>query len=492
MKPKTELLVVDDDPLNVELLKAFLESDDYEVVTASNGEDALDILARRHIDLVLLDVRMPMLDGFEVTRRIRADVRTQGLPVILLTALHQTKERIIGIEAGCDDFITKPFDKLEVMARIKTLLRLNYYRSQVDEKAKFERVIQRMHDGLIVCDPDLKVLRSNQQARELLGTEDLGEGWVRRLCDAFELVGLKGDLGRDLSHRGLDFDMVRLETAAAGRRVVSFSSSLIMGSDGAASSLVIVLHDATKQREEQAEKQEFLALMSQQLRAPLAVSMEHLALLLKSTAALENKPFQRSVEIAVEKVTEFLRMTEKIFDLLTVNASARTQPPGDGAPMVHAGEVEALVRAIIKDQHGKKVECRFDLPSGLSLPMGEGMLRILLKNLIENAVRFNDQKVVKMSIAVKVEGARARVVVSDNGRGIADAERKEVFDAFHQGPHRKAGTAQGLGLGLSIVKKIVDAHGGEMRVDPVAEGGTSISFTLPLPAAAVRLAGVPA
>ncbi len=127
MKQKPVILVVDDQPQNIDLLEAYLITQGYEIVKAANGENALEILSNTQIDLVLLDVMMPGMDGFEVTRRVRVDSKLRLLPIILVTALREKEHRILGIEAGCDDFISKPIDKLEVLARVKSLLIVKAY-----------------------------------------------------------------------------------------------------------------------------------------------------------------------------------------------------------------------------------------------------------------------------------------------------------------------------------------------------------------------------
>lgn len=131
MDKKARILIVDDEIKNVELLEAILQVGPYELLKAENGTQALAILAKDEVDLVLLDVMMPVIDGFEVLRRIREHEKTRGIPVILVTALYEVAVRIKGIEAGCDEFITKPFDLQEVAARVKTALKLNDYRTQV-------------------------------------------------------------------------------------------------------------------------------------------------------------------------------------------------------------------------------------------------------------------------------------------------------------------------------------------------------------------------
>jgi PAS domain S-box-containing protein len=127
MKTKPVILIVDDQLQNIELLEAYLAPQGYEIVTASNGEEALRKLSGNQIDLMLLDIMMPGMDGFEVTRRVRQDDSHRLLPIILVTALHETEDRVKGIEAGCDDFISKPVDKMELLARVRALLKVKAY-----------------------------------------------------------------------------------------------------------------------------------------------------------------------------------------------------------------------------------------------------------------------------------------------------------------------------------------------------------------------------
>ena len=124
---KPAILVVDDQPQNIELLEAYLVPQGYEIVKAANGEEALEKLSGNQIDLILLDVMMPGMDGFEVTRRVRQDNTHRLLPIILVTALRETEDRVKGIEAGCDDFISKPVDKMELLARVRSLLKVKAY-----------------------------------------------------------------------------------------------------------------------------------------------------------------------------------------------------------------------------------------------------------------------------------------------------------------------------------------------------------------------------
>ena len=118
------ILVVDDHLPNIKLLEARLTAEYYDVLTATNGPDALAICAQGQCDIILLDVMMPGMDGFEVCRRLKSDIHTAHLPVILVTALDQPSDRVRGLEAGADDFLTKPVDEIALVARVRSLARL--------------------------------------------------------------------------------------------------------------------------------------------------------------------------------------------------------------------------------------------------------------------------------------------------------------------------------------------------------------------------------
>jgi len=484
MWEKPTILVVDDEPLNVELLKAILPSSEYEILTAPDGVQGLKLLETHKVDLLLLDVMMPSIDGFEVTRRIRAAEKTKRLPVILITALNETGERIMGIEAGCDEFVSKPIDKHEVLARIKTLLKLNYYRSQIDEKEKFEHVINRMNDGLIICDGDLNIERTNQKGRELLGSEDLSKGWLDRLSATYR-SGYKGDLEHDLPIFDLSFDLERPGTSPDGLLIVSFSTSVIKNTEGKTVSIVIMLHDVTAQRKEYFEKENFLSLMSWKLRTPLAVSLEHLDLLQKSALPIENKPFRKSVDITIEKVSEFLRMTEKIIDYIAANTSARFEENQAGVNVITMARVEAQVRAAAKLHPDRKVECTFKLDPALAVPMDDDQFGTVVKNLIENAVRYSKQPVTRIHVGSERHGRAVKFTFADNGPGIPSEERSAVFEPFHQADRHANGTVHGLGLGLAIIRKIIEGNLGEVAIDRSDAKGTCISLTLPASTAAL-------
>ncbi len=129
------VLVVDDVVPNLKLLEARLTAEYFEVVTATNGFEALDICERGECDIVLLDVMMPGMDGFEVCRKLKANPETLHLPVVMVTALDQTADRVKGLECGADDFLTKPIDEIALLARVRSLARLKQVVDELRSRA---------------------------------------------------------------------------------------------------------------------------------------------------------------------------------------------------------------------------------------------------------------------------------------------------------------------------------------------------------------------
>ena len=143
------VLVVDDNQQNLELLQAYLEDMDCETIPARDGLEALEIIGKKSPDLILLDVMMPKMSGFEVCKRIKNDPKTSDIPIIMVTALNEFGDIERGIDSGTDDFISKPVNKLELLTRVKTMLKLKHltdklertlaYLSEVEKQAQITR-----------------------------------------------------------------------------------------------------------------------------------------------------------------------------------------------------------------------------------------------------------------------------------------------------------------------------------------------------------------
>lgn len=137
------ILVVDDNEQNLELLQAYLEDLDCESVPAYDGPEALEVIANRPPDLVLLDVMMPKMSGFEVCKRIKNDPKLSDTPIIMVTALNEFGDIERGIDSGTDDFISKPVNKLELVTRVKTMLKLKHLSDKLERTLAYLREIEK-------------------------------------------------------------------------------------------------------------------------------------------------------------------------------------------------------------------------------------------------------------------------------------------------------------------------------------------------------------
>ncbi|MDZ7698116.1 MAG: response regulator [Deltaproteobacteria bacterium] len=186
MKDKPVILIVDDEPQFIKLLEAYLVPQGYEIVKAASGEEALEKLSSNQIDLILLDVVMPGMDGFEVTRRIRRDTVHRMIPIILITALQETEDRVKGIEAGCDDFLSKPFDKMELFARVHSLLQVKAYNDLMnDYQIELEAMVTSRTEELRHSLEDLQqeITERKRTEQELREKERLLKGIIDGVSD---------------------------------------------------------------------------------------------------------------------------------------------------------------------------------------------------------------------------------------------------------------------------------------------------------------------
>jgi two-component system cell cycle response regulator len=158
-------LIVDDFAPNLALLEARLSAEYFDVITASNGPDALTICANGYCDIVLLDIMMPGMDGFEVCRRLKRDPSTHHIPVVLVTALDQPSDRVRGLEAGAEDFLTKPIDEVALIARVRSLTRLKVVLDELRNRAATST-------NLGMPDPLLTAMREEVRGANILLIED--------------------------------------------------------------------------------------------------------------------------------------------------------------------------------------------------------------------------------------------------------------------------------------------------------------------------------
>jgi putative two-component system response regulator len=190
---KSKILIVDDDSVSRMTIEGLLLSEPYDLYFASNGSDGLATATALHPDLILLDVMMPHMDGFEVCRRIRALPAIAEVPILLITSLDDQSSRTAGLQAGADDFITKPYNSVDLFARLQTILRLNRYRRIAEQQHDLEN----MHNELLVAYD--KTIEGWSKALDLRDKEV--EGHTNRVTEiAIKFARSMGFTEEELAH----------------------------------------------------------------------------------------------------------------------------------------------------------------------------------------------------------------------------------------------------------------------------------------------------
>lgn len=177
------VLIIDDELLARETLLAILAGEDYRLECATSGMEGLYLAAELQPDLVLLDIMMPEMDGYEVCRRLRAASDLAEIPIVMVTALDDHSSRLEGIKAGADDFVTKPFNREELRNRIRTITRLNRYRKLVDEKSRFSRLIEYCPHGIVLADSNGVIQFANPAISSFLGFNSSSSLLTRNFFD---------------------------------------------------------------------------------------------------------------------------------------------------------------------------------------------------------------------------------------------------------------------------------------------------------------------
>ncbi len=318
MKDKPVILVVDDQFQNIELLEAYLIPQGYEIVKAASGQEALEKLSGNPVDLILLDIMMPNMSGLEVLEKLRADEKTKAIPVVMVTVLKETEDKIKALEAGCDDFISKPVDKVELLARVKSMLKISHYLRQLGEKEKFKDVVDKISDGIAICSPDYLIKDSNAAVLKYLNITDTANvNLVETLFKNYTVsINKEALMDPTIAHK--KFDIVRDETETAEALYLETHVDVIKNSAGKLLSIVFILRDVTVVRKEEFLKQDSLALISHQLSAPLGVISGNLSLLREGSSGPLNEEQKKAIDAVSKQSGLLISMVEKLLGFTIV------------------------------------------------------------------------------------------------------------------------------------------------------------------------------
>lgn len=502
----TNVLLVDDQPANLLALEAALDSLGVNMVRAVSGPQALAALEKQDFAAVLLDVRMPGMDGFEVARQIRARPRTRFTPILFVTAGDDPDEAMLSAYAlGAVDFLAKPLRTEVLKAKVGVFVEL--YRSKEELRARERR------------DYEQRLEAKEERYRALFESIDEGfcvvklvrdaQGRVRdyrfeEANEAFAMhTGLQDAIGRSIrelvpGHDEHWFQLYgRVADTGEATRFVQEARAMNRWFDvyatrlgGPGSDLVAVLFSDITQRleaeqdmrrlnEELAQanrrKTEFLATLAHELRNPLAPLSNGLHLM--RMAGSKPEVLERTRQMMERQIQHMVHLVDDLLDVARISTGkVELRRQRMDLREVVATAVETSASLIDAGGHRLTVE----MPQQ-PLPMHADPTRIaqVVSNLLNNAAKYTPQG---GHIALKgtVEGGEAVISVTDTGVGLEPEALAKVFEMFAQVP----GTGKpqgGLGIGLSLVKSLVGLHGGSVSATSPGSGqGSTFTVRLPL------------
>jgi len=478
------ILVVDDHPENLQVLGNILTVKGYRVAIAMDGSQALNYIHNKKIpDLILLDIMMPGIDGFEVCRMLKKDEKTADIPVIFLTALADTENKLTGFEVGGEDYITKPFAQAEVLARINTILKRRYAETALrDSEEMLKSTLESMDDLVFVLDNDgiiRECYKSNNLGADYLSPEDSIGNFYKDILPS----SMQEQFDEAIAQTKKSEQVQQVESFAkikGEKKWYSTKFSLRKDIDGKTTGITAVARNITEQklaeekiRESDRMKSEFVSSVSHELRTPLASIVGF------SSTILRNKNLDRETQEQFVKIIydESERLTRLIENVLSISRIESSKVNYHIEPI----EIESVVTEVIEKQQvqAKENEITLSCVVEKNLPLIEAdrdAIQQVLINLIGNAIKFTPPKG-KVNVSVSRDNNTAIFKVKDTGLGIPKSDLKNIFEKFFR-VERPDAEIQGTGLGLALVKEIVDFHKGKVEVKSEVNKGTEFKFIL--------------
>ncbi|MFN3361948.1 MAG: response regulator [Pseudanabaenaceae cyanobacterium] len=446
---RTVILIVDDNPTNLNVLSDVLDEAGFEVRVAQNGKIALERAAYDPPDLILLDVMMPGLNGFETCERLKADPQTAEIPVIFMTALSETVDKVRGLALGAVDYVTKPFQQEEVIARVRTHLQISRLnKSLAQQNLQLKAEIQ----ARMKAEAELKELADN--------LEKLVEKRTKELKDALH----------NLEQTQLQL-IQQEKMASLGQLVAGVAHEI----NNPVNFIATNLEPA---KEYVAELTRLLRLFMTHYPDPVVEVAEVLQFIDLDFIITDLHKIMESFQVGANMLTNISR------SLRTFSRSDSTTPvPAN----IHDGiDSTLLVLGHRFKPRNKRPEIKVVKKYG-DLPLVKcylGQLNQVFINILANAVDAFDEyfqnggdRSPQIVICTRAEGDKVCIHIRDNGPGMPDQVRERIFEpAFTTKP-----VGKGTGLGLSISRKIIEEqHQGQITCTSVEGEGTEFTITIPL------------
>lgn len=489
MESKSTILIADDDLIAQETLTDLLTFDGYTIVLASNGLEAVEQAKRYTPDLVLLDVMMPGIDGFEVCQRLRAYPPTSGIPIIMLTALDDRSARLRGIESGADEFLSKPFDTSELRMRVRTISRLNRYRLLQTERNKFELVINQVATAYLLIDQQGQIRFTNPLAQTFLGVADqdpqLLIGRYFREVTATQYQHEPEEHWQNWPAppiEGANRYMIRPESSLQSGLWLSVQT-LSKVPDGNEEVWLVSIDDVTKDVTLQQATYSFQRMVAHKLRTPAGIVMLGTSMLASSVADMEPDEI---AEMANATYIHAKELGERISEVIRVAEIGTTlQSEGNCAVL----RLTSIFKRIAREKQVTHFDVVFSNEEDWStraINLSSEAVETIGYEIIENACKYHPEKHPHLIVDVSCsKDQRLRIKLIDNGFGVpVEVQTKDIWMPFFQHEKYFTGNRPGMGLGLPLVYSLLWRAGGECRLYGRTEQAGAV-FEMIVPAAKV-------
>ncbi|MBU1713724.1 MAG: response regulator [Proteobacteria bacterium] len=486
------VLVVDDEEGIRSGAERILVKMDFKVSTAARGNEALDILNKEEVSIVLLDLKMPGIDGMEVLRRIRETY--QNILVIIITGYATVETAIEAMKQGAYDFIAKPFepDHLRIVVnRAREKIRLKAETEILErerrktladlgtEKSRIRTIIESLPNGIVVTNSKGHVALVNPAFFKHIGLDPADnpagehiEHYVKdeRFCKLVMEIS-QGEYNDIIDVPTCEFSPVHGKFLIARGRPVLGDEKECLGA-------VVAIEDITAMKVLDRLKSEFVAKVSHELRSPLSTIHEQIAVVLKDMAGEESNDDKLVLARAKEKTSGLIALIGDLLDLSRIEAGLVYQKP---KPI----NIDVLLKSIV-DFLGARAKSKqqslvlklpeVPLPSLTIDPMA---IESIFGNLITNAINYTNEGG-EITVTAETDGKNIIVDVKDNGFGIDPSYHEKIFDKFFRVKNEKTRYITGTGLGLPIVKGLLNDLGGSISLKSTPGNGCVFTVSLPV------------
>lgn len=477
---KLQLLIVDDDVSLTRHLQSFFERQNYKVAVAHDGIQAVAMVGEFHPHLMFLDIGLPGQSGIEVLKQVKE--RDPAVRVIMITGQAEDELMRQCRILGADDYVTKPFTleylSGEVMNKLHKQLFHELRTASVElaiEREKAELLFDQVQQGVLLLDAQGLIFVANPAARATLGLPaDLLTQTAQQIFRSFR-SDPPDRLGRLDRETGQPFDIVRVEPK---KLTLECRISSIISRNKERAGYLLLFRDVTEERKGETAKHHFVALISHKLRTPLVAIRAYPQILLgeKSIASLPDFA-KNALRIIAKDCARMQRMVDQLIAFASLDPDQLLCQPIALLDLIK--EAEKVIPLDIP-VNSEQVQCEPGLDK-MYVHVDPTFVQHAFSCIIENAFKFGARVV---RVAGQTQNGSVVVTFKDDGPGIPPEDRQRIFERFYQVEKDFSGQVPGAGLGLTMVKQAVEAHGGRVWVE--SELGKGSSFFVKLPAAHVK------